>query len=256
MARAAANKLYKTFVKGLITEAGPLTYPENASTDELNTVIKVKGSRSRRLGLDFEPSFVSSTISGLSDPDFISEFAWKGVGNDSAVNFLVLQVDSTLHFYDLDAEPITGTKKTFTVDLTTFKAPFASNADVASAPVQMTSGKGWLFVASPFIEPVLVEYNSDSDTISTLTIYILMRDFDGVDDSLGNEEQPTTLTKEHLYNLKNQGWVNPGFGGVVEGTGTTNPYTPPTGPTTTTPTRVDPWKGIPNQPIPEDPDTV
>jgi hypothetical protein len=87
MPRPVQNKLYKTFTKGLITEAGPLTYPENASTDELNTVIKVKGSRSRRLGIDFEPNSVLSSITGLTDTDFTAEYAWKGVGNDSTVNF-------------------------------------------------------------------------------------------------------------------------------------------------------------------------
>ena len=28
------EKLYRSFVKGLITEASPLTFPENASIDE------------------------------------------------------------------------------------------------------------------------------------------------------------------------------------------------------------------------------
>jgi hypothetical protein len=242
--RAAANKLYKSFVKGLITEAGPLTYPENASTDELNTVIKVKGSRSRRLGIDFEPNSVTSTIADLTDGTFTSEFAWKGVDNDSGINFLVVQVNSTLHFYDLDAVPISGTKKSFTVDLTAFKAPFASNADVASEPVQMASGKGWLFVASPFIDPVVVDYDATTDTISALKVIVQMRDFDGVDDGLANEEQPTTLTKEHMYNLRNQGWVTPGLGGVVEGTGTTNPYTPPAGPGTSDPVYTNPYTGV------------
>jgi hypothetical protein len=247
--RATANKLYKTFTKGLITEAGPLTYPENASTDELNTVIKVKGSRSRRLGLDFEPSSVASTVSGLADDVFTSEFAWKGVSNDSSVNFLVVQVGSTLHFYNLDAVPVTSEKKSFTLDLTTFVAPFATTGQIATAPVQMASGKGWLFVANPFIDPVVVSYDKTSDTISSLRIIIQIRDFDGVSDGLGNEDQPTTLTKEHLYNLRNQGWVSPGIGGVVEGAGTTDPFTAPTGPATTTEEHIDPRQGgrFPNE---------
>ena len=253
MARAAANKLYKTFIKGLITEAGPLTYPENASTDELNTVIKVKGSRSRRLGLDFEPDSVPIIISTLSGSDFLSEYAWKGVNNDSSINFLVIQIKSVLHFFDMDAVPITGAKKSFTVDLATYVAPFATASDVDTTLAQMTSGKGWLFVVSPVTEPVVIEYDPDTDTVETIPVYLLMRDFDGIDDNLGNEEQPTTLTKEHLYNLRNQGWVTPGFGGVVEGTGTSDPYTAPTGPTTTTPTRTDPWKGIPTKPELDDP---
>jgi hypothetical protein len=220
--RPTQNKLYKTFTKGLITEAGPLTYPENASTDELNTVIKVKGSRSRRLGIDFEPSSVASTITGMVDGNFTSEFAWKGVGNDSLVNFLVIQVNEFLHFYDMDAVPITGAKKSFTVDLTTYIAPFAGTTDVKGAPVQMASGKGWLFVASPYIDPFILEYNKATDTLTALPILIQIRDFDGVDD-IGNEIQPTTLSNAHYYNLRNQGWVQPGPHGAVDGTPTT-PY--------------------------------
>ena len=39
------------FNKGLITEAGELTFPEGASTDELNMNLQRDGSRRRRLGL-------------------------------------------------------------------------------------------------------------------------------------------------------------------------------------------------------------
>jgi hypothetical protein len=227
----------------LITEAGPLTYPENASTDELNTVIKVKGSRSRRFGIDFEPSSTAATITGLADGDFVSEYAWKGVGNDSSVNFLVVQINYILYFYNLDATPISGSQKSFSFDIRTYRAPYASDSDIASTPVQMASGKGWLFVVSPFIDPFLIDYDKAGDTFSTLRINLLIRDFDGIEDSLSNEDQPTTLTKEHLYNLRNQGWVSPGTGGVLEGAGTTDPYTAPTPPTTNKEQYYDPYDG-------------
>ena len=221
MPRASQNKLYQSFVKGLITEAGPLTYPENASTDELNTVIKFKGSRSRRLGLDYEPASAPATISDLSDSEFISEFDWKCVGNDADVNFLVIQVNRTIHFFDMDASPVTGSPKSFTVDLSTYVAPAYTATDVDVNPIQMASGKGYLFVVSPVIEPLLIEYDKTTDTISVLKLILKVRDFDGVLDGLSNEDQPSTLSNEHYYNLRNQGWVQPGPLGVVEGTPTT-----------------------------------
>lgn len=223
MPRASQNKLYQSFVKGLITEAGPLTYPENASTDELNTVIKFKGSRSRRLGLDYEPSSTAATISDLDDTKFISEFAWKSVGNDATKNFLVLQVNRTLHFYNMDAVPVTGSPKSFTVDLSTYVAPAYTAANVDATPVQMAFGKGYLFVVSPVIDPILIEYIAASDTITVTQLTLKVRDFVGVLDNLGNEDQPSTLSNEHYYNLRNQGWVQPGPTGVVDGTPTT-PY--------------------------------
>lgn len=223
MPRAEQNKLYQSFIKGLITEAGPLTYPENASTDELNTIIKVKGSRSRRLGLDYEPESVADTISDLTDDTFISEFEWKSVANNADINYLVIQVNNTLHFYNMDAVPITSDKLPFTIDLNDYIAPFASLAQVAGTPVQMASGKGYLFVVSPYIDPVLIEYKQDFDELVPMKIVIQVRDFVGVDDGLSNEAQPTTLSHEHYYNLRNQGWVQPGPNGVVDGTPTT-PY--------------------------------
>lgn len=230
MPRPVQNKLYQRFNKGLITEAGPLTYPEDASTDELNTVIKFKGSRSRRLGLDYEPSSVPAVIADLTDSEFISEFEWKGVDNHADINFLVIQVNRTLHFFDMDAVPITSAPKAFTVDLTTYIAPFASPTQVDETPVQMACGKGYLFVVSPYIEPILIDYSPEFDSIDVLKIIIKIRDFDGVDDGLSNEDQPTTLSNKHYYNLRNQGWVQPGPNGVVDGTPTT-PYTgtPPSG---------------------------
>jgi len=49
-----STKVFNTFVAGLITEAGPLTFPENSSKDELNCVLSRKGNRRRRLGVDYE----------------------------------------------------------------------------------------------------------------------------------------------------------------------------------------------------------
>jgi hypothetical protein len=54
-----------------------------------------------------------------------------------------------------------------------------------------------------------------------------MRDFDGVNDGLAIDQEPSTLSKEHHYNLMNQGWVSPGSGtpGGLPGGGTRNPGT-------------------------------
>lgn len=217
MARGKTSKLYRTFVKGLITEAGFLTYPENASTDELNTVIKNKGSRSRRFGIDYEPDSVASTITGASETSVVSEFHWRSVGNDSSVNFLCVQIGSTIHFYDTSSEPVTSGKKSFTLDLLPYKSTGSTDADIVGARCQMDNGKGFLFIAHPYTEPLVVEYDADTDTISTIKIIIQIRDFDGVDDGLLNDQEPTTLSKEHYYNLRNQGWVIPGSTGVFTG---------------------------------------
>lgn len=243
MPRPKSNKLYRTFSKGLITEAGFLTYPENASTDELNTVIKTKGSRSRRFGIDYEQGSLSVAVdSNVTQLDVASVYSWRAVNNDSSVNFLCVQVKGKIYFYDLDAVPITGATLPFTLDLTAYASPTALSTDVQGEPVQMSSGKGYLFVASKYIEPLICEYAPLTGTLAVLPITILMRDFDGVADSLANEFQPTSLSNLHYYNLRNQGWVQPGTIGVVSGTQTgSNTGAAPGG--TTVGTWIDPNDG-------------
>lgn len=51
MARQQAQAEINNFVGGLVTEASPLTFPENASLDEKNFVLNRDGSRRRRLGM-------------------------------------------------------------------------------------------------------------------------------------------------------------------------------------------------------------
>lgn len=218
MARAEQVKLYRSFVKGLITEASYLTYPEDASTDELNTVLSRKGNRSRRFGIDYEDEFLLNNIS-ISNTDAINEFVWKSVNNDSSVNFLVLQVGKTIYFYSLEATPVSDSLKSFTINLADYSAPSASELQISISPCEFAGGKGYLFVTNPYCEPLVVEYNSSTDSISIVPIIILIRDFEGLNDNLANDEEPTTLSKEHHYNLMNQGWVTPGFytvpGGVT-----------------------------------------
>ena len=47
MPRQTVPAEVNTFVKGLITEASPLTFPDNASLDELNFILNKDGSRRR-----------------------------------------------------------------------------------------------------------------------------------------------------------------------------------------------------------------
>jgi hypothetical protein len=206
MPRSQATKLYRTFVKGLITEASPLTYPEDTSFDEDNTLLFQKGNRTRRLGVDFEDNF---TLSSFQDADPsttpIIEYAWPSVNNDALTSFLCLQVGGTIYFYNLYANPVSSGLKGFSIDLATYAAAGATAID--KSPIQMTSGKGFLFIAGSKIDPLIVEYRPLTDTITIERVAILIRDFKGVDDLLAVDEEPTTLSNEHKYNLINQGWL-------------------------------------------------
>lgn len=210
MSRATTNKLYRTFVKGLITEASPLTFPEDSSIDEDNTVIFKKGNRSRRLGIDFEPGFqVSpSLVPAAQIGNYaIKEYRWDTVSDKADINFLVQQVGQYLYFYDMSRTPLSSGLKSFQIDLSTFVAP--NQTDIAQGEVSFANGKGYLFVVGAKIEPFLIDYDIDNDTISTQRVYIQIRDFQGINDGLANDEEPATLSNAHKYNLKNQGWNTP-----------------------------------------------
>ena len=80
MPQQQATQLYNTFIRGLVTEANPLTYPENASIDELNTVLLRKGNRKRRLGIDTEDSSGVSLGVFNIDEEQVNEFVWEAPG--------------------------------------------------------------------------------------------------------------------------------------------------------------------------------
>lgn len=204
--RAQTSKLYRTFVKGLITEASPLTFPEDTTLDEDNCLLFSKGNRTRRLGADYEEDFVRSPFqvpSMATTP--LTQYEWTAVNDQADTAFLCVQVSGTVYFYDMYSTPISGGLKGFSIDLTAYAAPGATS--IEASPVQMTSGKGFLFIAGTKIQPLVVEYDALNDTITVETVTIFVRDFDGVDDDLAVDEEPSTLSDEHEYNLRNQGWT-------------------------------------------------
>ena len=212
MSRGISNKLYRNFTKGLITEASMLTYPENACIDLDNCILYRKGNLSRRLGVDYEPGHQYSPFQiGPAElsAHAVKTFSWEAVANDTNINFLVVQVGVTLRFYDMSAFPLSAGLEAFTVNLLAYVAPNTTIADAELCEVSFDSGKGYLFVVGEKFEPFLVEYNKAIDDIVTKRIYIQMRDFQGINDNLANDEEPTTLTPQHNYNLLNQGWVTP-----------------------------------------------
>ena len=77
---------------------------------------------------------------------------------------------------------------------------------VEDEPVDMISGEGYLFIVGKKLEPFYLEHDTAGDTISSTNINIQVRDLTGIDDSLEVDERPATLSEEHEYNLKNQGW--------------------------------------------------
>jgi len=199
---AKTEKVFRSFVKGLITEASPLTFPENASIDEQNFVLNRDGSRSRRLGLDYEGTY-AKTSTGLTADDIKegkqSFHRWDTPSGTSSIAIGVVRVKNKLWFVDLltsapsanllnSGNPITITG--------------LSNNNIETS----TLNNQLIIVGKDLDKPVVLSYDYTTDTVSQRTVDIKVRDIWGLDDSLEDDERPATLSDEHKYNLRNQGW--------------------------------------------------
>ena len=204
MPQRITQKVVNTFVKGLITEAGELTFPEDASIDELNCLLDRDGSRRRRLAAKVEDSNVLSTFV-INNTFVFTTGKWKNVDGTAGLDFVVVQAGPTLYFYNTAQEPYSGQQKSFSVDLTAFE--FTGSAGAATAKVQMAAINGDLVVVSSAIEPFYIEYNSTTDTISTTQITPKARDFEWQGDTETYSDGAASPTDARKYDTANAGWT-------------------------------------------------
>jgi hypothetical protein len=198
----ATEKLFRTFVRGIITEASPLTYAENASIDEDNFVLNRDGSRSRRLGIDYELDYLlkatglgASTITTGKQ----SFHKWESPGGDTTVSIGVIRIAERLWFIDLLT---TNPSANFLNSGNFITLTGLNKADIDTAVINNS-----LIVSSSDLDaPVLLTYNVTTKTVSQSPITLKVRDIWGVNDGLELTERPTTLSNTHKYNLRNQGW--------------------------------------------------
>lgn len=203
MARANNIAVQNNFVKGLLTEATVLTFPENACTDVDNCVIEAIGTVGRRLGIDIEGGSANTTQTIVGTA--ITEFLWKNVASEGDLTYVVEQIGNTLHFYKVvSGESLSSQKHASTIDLTTF-AP-AGITTVATIACQFAAGNGYLFVANANLNPFYVTYSIAGNTFTGVSINVQTRDFQGIPEGVPDAQRPTTLTDAHHYNLSNQGW--------------------------------------------------
>lgn len=218
MAQSVSQKPTIQFNKGLITEAGELTFPEGASVDELNCSLERDGSRRRRLGLGYEQNFTLDPAASVASGALTSVDTWENAGSKAGLNLIVVQLGSIIHFYEDKGGEISSSRKSFTIDLTSYERPNAVSS--ANAKVQVASIRGRLVVASPEIDTIAIKYDPDLDSISIETISFRVRDFEWQGD-VSTYTTPGTST-DRTYDAKNTGW---GVSGGPEEFG--NPLTLP-----------------------------
>ena len=201
MARQTAAVEVKSFIKGLITEASPLTFPDNASIDEVNFVLNKDGSRKRRNGMDYEDNYaIINTGQDVSDDLAIRSFTWKNPGGFAGSEFIVLQTGTSLTILN----STTGAISASTI------ATFTVGTD-PTIGLSITAVDGLLIVAGGTGD--ILTFNWDGSAITQKSGRLKIRDLFGVEDIVGGVDllegsgvstRPTLLASSHTYNLRNQ----------------------------------------------------
>lgn len=207
-----STKEYNNFVGGIITEASPLTFPANASKDEENFLLTRKGTRLRRLGINYENDYTKINPAGPAANDRRQAYFWKGAGGSDDKNFVVVQWGRYIYFHpyhDASGDSISANASIFTYDI---------GVSRGSTLVGFASGNGNLFMGHLLENPEVFTFDGAS-TITSSTYTVDIRDFFGVEESpaLDIIDRPTTvgtdynnISNTHHYNLRNQGWL--GYG--------------------------------------------
>lgn len=190
MPQQGTIKQVNNFIKGIITEATPLNFPENASIDEANFVLNKDGSRQRRLGMDLEEGWVP-TDTPYSHNSSVTGFNWQ---YGETFSIAVIQIGSSLMFYNSVGSALSGN----------VLGEILLESD-GSKEFDFSIVNGDLVVATGDTLPVLVTYD-EKNGFKWEYLDLRIRDLYGVDDGLKVDENPNTLTDTHNYNLRNQGW--------------------------------------------------
>lgn len=202
------------FVQGLITEASPLNFPPNASADEANFELHRDGSRKRRMGMDLEDAhtFLSSSVSTSQIDSFgYNTFQWEEVAGDPRLEFLVVQFNRKLFFFDVEKESISG-------------EGFIGELEISEFPTETTYSfsaiEGSLVVVAGVDTFAVISYDNGAFFYSLDRIKI--RDHFGVEETIADyETDPTyrgSLDVNHYYNLQNQSWGTPRRGKITTST--------------------------------------
>lgn len=192
MPRAAGQKEYVSLAQGLITEASPLNFPENATSDELNCVLDKDGLiRRRRTGLanQFTVQTLASTGATLENVHY-----WQ------APDLILFVVTETT-----PATKLLIHRNNSTLDKL---GEITLNNAVSSTQIAVTTNY-LAITTSEAQKPILLEYEPQNTRIRVYDIDLHVRDFELVDDGLGIAERPTVLSDNHEYNLYNAGWYKP-----------------------------------------------
>ena len=199
-----SQKTVNTFIKGLYTEASVMTYPENTSSDELNFDLLIDGTRRRRRGIAYEANYQNSSFT-VASGDLIHAETWTNVSGIGGTEFLVVQHNNMVYFYNKSLDTVSAGQKPFSINLNEYSAN--NNYSVSSSYINIASVTGYLIIVSPAIEPIRVKYTATEDNITVTRIKIQIRDLEylGLSSNITfisrtSNTVTVTVNTSHFYN--------------------------------------------------------
>jgi len=201
MPQSLNQKTVNNFVKGLITEAAELTFPESASVNESNCDLRRDGTRRRREAVALESNAVLSSFT-ISNSELVGTGTWINVGGNAALEFLVVQKGNTIFFYNKANLPYSGQIISGSVSLATYE--FAGSIGSNNVKCQYASINGTLIISSGAIDTIVASY--DGANVSVSPIAFKTRDFEWQGDTnTYPDEAASDATR--LYDTTNAGWT-------------------------------------------------
>lgn len=222
MPQSLNQKTVNNFVKGLITEAAELTFPESASVNESNCDLRRDGTRRRREAVALESNAVLSSFT-VSNSELVGTGTWINVGGNAALEFLVVQKGNTIFFYNKANLPYSGQIISGSISLATYE--FAGSIGSNNVKCQYASINGTLIISSGAIDTIVASY--DGANVSVSPIAFKTRDFEWQGDTnTYPDPQPSNVTR--LYDTTNAGWTgDKGSAALAAYKGSTSNQLPP-----------------------------
>lgn len=226
MTRQRLSREFNSFTNGFISEANPLTFPENASIEINNFEIERTGKISRRFGMGYEEGFLEFD-SGISIPSDevvgVSAFDWENAGGSEFSTILVVQIGNHLAFFNTN---LSSTSEGF-------EQSFVLEGSPIGVDYSMSSVDGLLVLVTGEQEVKVYEYDELQPIGSRVVqseLRIKTRDLFGVSafngttdlrDSSNINKRPNPPSIrfslfEHIYNLRNSTYAKSSFDGNDE----------------------------------------
>lgn len=216
MSVQVAQKDYFTFIAGLNTEAGYFTFPPNTWKEGDNVIPGISGLISKRPRIDLETNYTTHPADQFTSAIALRAYSvheWDGSAQYGSEDLLVVQQGLKLSFYKNTGVATSSTRKpTAELDIYSYRTSGLVSIILAGLyPIKCTYAQGKLIVTTPYVKPLLLTYNTSTQTVSATVIDLKIRDFEGVDDGYRGANIATKVpigsyTSLHQYNLYNQGW--------------------------------------------------